>query len=179
MPCEKAVSCNSFLLVTCLQRVSVLIFWILVTNFWRNNFLLVFQPVFYHRSIFFYLRRSCRGGTPAAGTTRTELFLERGERARVFTGKLYPPAQKKEARKGPGNRLHVRYASKTRFLLPTLNYCKRDRTSAIHYGSIIPFDEIFCRPLPPALTPALFFFVKNIAFVFFLLVGKKLDERWD
>ena len=85
----------------------------------------------YHRSFFFYLHRSGRGGTPAAGTTRTELFLEHRENARVFTWKIYPPAQKKEARKGPGNRLHVRFAPKTRFLLPTRSYCKRCRTHAI------------------------------------------------
>ena len=155
MPCEKAVSCNSFLLVTCLQRVSVLIFLILVTNFWRNNFLLVFQPVFYHRSIFFYLRRSCRGGTPAAGTTRTELFLERGESARVFTGKLYSPAQKKEARKGPGNRLHVRFAPKTRFLLPTLSCRNRGRTCAIRNGAIRPLLIGFVGSITPSRPPPL------------------------
>ena len=130
--------------------------------------------MFYHRSFLFYCPRSCRGGTPAAGTTRTGLFLERRENARVFTGKLYPPAQKKEARKGPGNRLHVRYASKTRFLLPTLNYCKRDRTSAIHYGSIIPFDETFCLPLPPALTPALFSLCRKHCFCFLFVGPEKI-----
>ena len=48
-----------------------------------------------------------------------------------FHFKFRPSAQKKEARKGPGNRLNVRFASKTRFLLPTQNYRNRGRTSAI------------------------------------------------
>ena len=74
-------------------------------EFWGKNFLLVSQPMLYHKSFLFYLRRSCRGGTPAAGTTCTGLFSERGESARGFTGKRYPPAQKKEARKVPGESL--------------------------------------------------------------------------
>ena len=117
--------------------------------------MLVFQPMYYHRSFKFYLHRSCRGGTPAAGTTRTGLFLERRENARVFTGKLYPPAQKKEARKRAWNRLHVRYAPKTRILLPTLSFRNRGRTCAIRNGSIRPLLIGFVGSITPSRPPPL------------------------
>ena len=123
------------------------------------------------------MNRSCRGGTPAAGTTRTELFLERGERARVFTGKLYPPTQKKEARKGPGNRLYVRYACKTPFLLPTEIYRKRDDncdTKGIS-SSLLIRTTAFISPL--ASTPVLFSLCKKHYSCFIFVDEKKLGER--
>ena len=124
--------------------ISARIVWILVANFLETTCYLFsnFKLIIW---FFFYFRRSCRGGTS-----------------------FFCWAQKKEARKGPGNRLNVRYAPKTRFLLPTKIYRKRGRTSAIRKGfKSGPFWWNFLPPSPPCAHPRPFFlFVETICQIF-------------
>ncbi len=87
--------------------VSVIIFLMLVSNFWETTFV-----------CFSNLRFSIDPFSSISTAQAAGPFL-------------LLLAQKKEARKGPGNRLHVRFALKTRFLLPTSSYRKRGRTVAI------------------------------------------------
>ena len=95
-------------------------------QFFWNNLLFIFLLEFYYPIFSLRSCRECTSAPPAVGHDAHRVLPKKNMTARDLTGKLSPPAQKKEARKGPGNRLNVRCAPKTRFLLPIEIYRKRD-----------------------------------------------------
>ena len=148
-------------------------------QFFGNNLLFIFLLEFYYPIFSLRSCRECTSAPPAVGHDAHRVLPKKNITARDLTGKLSPPAQKKEARKGPGNRLNIRCAPKTRFLLPTEIYRKRDDNydtvgipSSLLIGLVASISPL--RPPPFYLS-----FCGNHLLDFLMAARGKLGERYN